>query len=115
MRFRLHHPLEHGGADDIEPGVHVITTQVRNGFISVNPERSLLVPRRRLQMGDRRFGVTGCAPDVFLYVPLVGPSLQVEETCPATGTAIRFVFTHSGIQSVDPPGHRGACTRGDGG
>lgn len=79
-------------------------TQVRNGLITVNPERSLLAPRRRLQIGDRRFGVTGCAPDVFLYAPLVRPSLQMEETCPVTGTPIRLVFTPSGVQSVDPPG-----------
>jgi len=47
--------------------------------------------------------VTGCAPDIFLYAPLVRPSLQVEETCPATGVPIRLVFTPSGVESVDPP------------
>ena len=46
----------------------------------------------------------GCAPDVFLYAPLVRPSLQVEETCPRTGTPIRIVFTPSRVESVDPAG-----------
>lgn len=81
------------------PGV-----RVENGLITVNPERLLLVPRRRLQVGERRFGVTGCAPDVFLYAPLVRPSLQVEEVCSATGTLIRILFTPDGVESVDPAG-----------
>lgn len=75
-------------------------TRVEDGFISVNPERVPLAPRRQLQIGDRRFGLTGCAPDVFLYAPLVRPSLQLEETCPATGTPIRIVFAPSGVESV---------------
>ena len=79
-------------------------TRVENGLITVNPERVLLAPRRRLQVGDRRFGVTGCAPDVLLYAPLVRPSLQVEEICPATGTLIRVVFTPNRVESVDPAG-----------
>ena len=48
--------------------------------------------------------MTGCAPDVFLYAPLVRPSLLLEETCPVTGTPIRVVFTPSGVESVDPAG-----------
>lgn len=79
-------------------------TRVANGLITIDPERVLLAPRRRLQIGDRRFGVTGCAPDVFLFAPLVRPSLQVEEICPATGTAIRIAFTPSGVESVEPDG-----------
>lgn len=79
------------------PGV-----RVDNGLITVKPDRLLLTPRRRLVIGDRRFGVTGCAPDVFLYAPLVRPSLQVEEICPATGTLIRIAFTPNGVDSVDP-------------
>jgi alkylmercury lyase len=78
--------------------------RVEDGLISVKPERVPLAPRRQLQVGDRRFGVTGCAPDVFLYAPLVRPSLRVEETCPATGTPIRIVFTPGGVESVDPAG-----------
>jgi alkylmercury lyase len=78
---------------------------VRDGLITyVNPERAQSSPRRVLQIGDRRFGMTGCAPDVFLYAPLVRPSVQVEETCPATGTPIRLVFTPSGVESADPAG-----------
>jgi alkylmercury lyase len=87
-------------------------TPVEDGFVRVedglityiNRDRSLSAPRRVLQIGDRRFGVTGCAPDVFLYAPLVRPSLQVEETCPATGTPIRVVFTPSGVEHVEPSG-----------
>jgi alkylmercury lyase len=77
-------------------------TQIESGIVTVNPERDSSAPRRLLQIGDRRFGVTGCAPDVFLYAPLVRPSLVLEETCPATGTPIRVVFTPSGVESVDP-------------
>ena len=79
-------------------------TRIENGLITINPERDPLAPRRQLQIGDRRFGVTGCAPDVFLYAPLVRPSLSLEESCPVTGTPIRVVFTPSGVESVDPGG-----------
>ena len=51
-------------------------TRVEDGLITVNPERARAAPRRQLQIGERRFGVTGCAPDVFLYAPLVRPSLS---------------------------------------
>lgn len=77
-------------------------TRVENGLISVDPERAKAVPRRHVRIGHRQFGVTGCAPDVFLYAPLVRPSLQLEETCPTTGTPMRIVFTPSGVESVDP-------------
>ncbi len=79
-------------------------TRVEKGLITVNPELEPLAPRRQLQIGARRFGVTGCAPDVFLYAPLVRPSLVLGETCPVTGTPIRVVFTPSGVESVDPSG-----------
>jgi alkylmercury lyase len=79
--------------------------RVQDGLITFdNPERAQSAPRRVLQIGDRRFGMTGCAPDIFLYAPLVRPSLQVEETCPATGTPIRLVFTPRGVDSADPAG-----------
>jgi alkylmercury lyase len=79
--------------------------RVEDGLITfINRERAQSAPRRQLQIGGRRFGMTGCAPDVFLYAPLVRPSLQVEETCPATGTLIRLMFTPSGVDSVDPAG-----------
>ena len=48
--------------------------------------------------------MTGCAPDVFLDAPLIRPSLQVEETCPATRTPIRLMCTPSGVESADPAG-----------
>jgi alkylmercury lyase len=48
--------------------------------------------------------VTGCGCDICYYAPLVRPSLQVEETCPATGTPIRLVFTPGGVESVAPEG-----------
>ena len=79
-------------------------TRVENGTITVNPEHAKSAPRRQLQIGDRRFGVTGCAPDIFLYAPLLRPSLQVEETCPLTGTPIRLVFTPSRVEHVEPVG-----------
>lgn len=79
-------------------------TQIEDGLITVNPESAASAPRRNLRIGDRRFGVTGCAPDVLLYAPLVRPSLHVEETCPATGAAIRIVFTPSGVERVEPSG-----------
>jgi len=79
-------------------------TRAGDGLITVDPERAKSAARRQVQIGDRRFGVTGCGSDIFLYAPLVRPSLQVEETCPATGTPIRIVFTPSGVESVDPAG-----------
>src|SRR5919201_2622351 len=77
-------------------------TRVEDGVVSVNPERARSAPRRRIQIGDRRFGVTGCAPDIFMYSPLVRTSLVVEETCATTGIPIRIVFAPSRIESVDP-------------
>jgi Alkylmercury lyase len=79
-------------------------TRAGDGLITVNPERAKSAARRHVGIGDRRFGMTGCAPDVFLYAPLVRPSLQVEEACLATGTPIRLVFTPSGVESADPAG-----------
>jgi len=79
-------------------------TRVEDGLITFNPERAPSAPRRQVQVGDRRLGMTGCAPDVILYAPLVRPSLQVEETCPATGTPIRIVFTPSRVEQVEPAG-----------
>lgn len=78
--------------------------RVKDGLITVNPARVLATPRRHVQIGHRRFGVTGCAPDVFLYAPLVRPSLLLEETCTVTGTPIRIVFTPNGVERVDPSG-----------
>lgn len=79
-------------------------TRVEDGLISVAPERARPAPRRRVQIGDRGFGVTGCAGDMFLYAPLVRPSLHVEETCTTTGTAIRIVFTPRHVERIDPDG-----------
>lgn len=79
-------------------------TRVEDGIITVSPGRAKAAPRRVLQIGDRRFGVTGCAPEIFLYAPLVRPSLQVKETCPVTGTPIRLVLTPSRVEHVEPAG-----------
>lgn len=79
-------------------------TRVEDGLITVNPERARAAPRRQLRIGDRRFGVTGCAPDIFLYAPLVRPSLQVAETCSVTGTPVRLVFTPGRVEHVEPAG-----------
>ena len=77
-------------------------TRVEDGLITVNPERAKSAARRQVQIGDRRFGVSGCACDIFWAAPLVRPSLQLEETCPATGTPIRIVFTPRGVEHVEP-------------
>ena len=80
--------------------------RVEDGLITFkvhfDPERPT---RRRLRIGGRRVRTTvGCAPDVFLYAPLLRPSVQVEESCPVTGTPMRLVFTPSGVESADPAG-----------
>jgi len=59
-------------------------TRVEDGLISVDPERAQSATRRHVQVGVRRFGVTGCAPDIFLYAPLARPSLHLEERRTAT-------------------------------
>jgi alkylmercury lyase len=79
-------------------------TRVEDGLITVNPERAKSATRRHVQIGDRRFGVTGCGCDIFFYAPLARPSLQVEDTCPVTGTPIRIVFTPSHVEHVEPAG-----------
>ncbi len=76
--------------------------RVEDGLITFNSGRAPSGPRRWLQIGERRLGMTGCAPDVLLYAPLVRPSLQVEEPCPTTGTPIRLTFTPSRVESVEP-------------
>ena len=79
-------------------------TRAGDGLISVNPGRATSAARRQVRIGDRQLGVTGCGCDIFYYAPLVRPSLQVEETCPATGTLIRLAFTPSRVERVDPAG-----------
>ncbi len=75
-----------------------------DGLITVNPERAKSATRRHVQIGDRRFGVTGYGCDIFFYAPLVRPSPQVEETCPVAGTPIRIVFTPHEVEHVEPAG-----------
>lgn len=77
-------------------------TRVEDGLISVDPERARSDARRYVQVGERRFGVTGCGVDIFQYAPLVRPSLHLEETCTTTGTPIRIVFTPDRVERVDP-------------
>ena len=79
-------------------------TRVEGGLISVDPERAKATPRRQLWIGHRQFGVTGCALDLLYYAPLVRPSLQLEETCPTTGTPIRLEFTSERVVLVEPAG-----------
>ncbi|MGH3302392.1 MAG: organomercurial lyase [Streptosporangiaceae bacterium] len=79
-------------------------TRVQDGLITVDPERAKAAARRHVRVGDRRLGVTGCAFDILYYAPLVHPTLQVEETCPATGPPIRLVFTPSRVERADPSG-----------
>jgi alkylmercury lyase len=77
-------------------------TQVEDGLVSVNPERARTASRRQVQVGDRRFGVTGCAGDIFLYAPLVRPSLLLDEICPVTGRRIRIVFIANRVEHIEP-------------
>lgn len=77
-------------------------TRVEDEKIVVDPERAAIQSRRRVQIGAREFGVSGCAPDIYLYAPLVTPSLQIAEKCGATGEPIRVAFTPDGVESVDP-------------
>jgi hypothetical protein len=45
---------------------------VADGLITVNPERAKSATRRHVQIGDRRFGVTGVTGygcDIFFYAP----------------------------------------------
>ena len=77
-------------------------TEVKNGLILVNPERAKSAPRRQVRVGDRRFSVTGCGDDIFLYAPLVRPSIQLEETCPTTGVPIQIMFTPDCVERVEP-------------
>jgi hypothetical protein len=78
-------------------------TRVEGGLISVNPEHAKSATRRHVQIGDRRFGVTGCGGDIFAYAHLVRPALQVEDTCPVTGTPIRILFTPAVSSMSSPP------------
>lgn len=79
-------------------------TRVENGLITIDPESAATAARRRARIGDRQFGVSGCAADVFLYAPLVRPSIHMEETCPTTGTPIRIEFTPNRVETVHPSG-----------
>jgi len=79
-------------------------TRVEDGLITVNPKRARSATRRHIRIGHRRFAVTGCAGDIFWAAPLIRPSLHLEETCPATGTPIRLVFTPRGVEQVEPAG-----------
>jgi len=91
-------PVTCGSADELQ------LLRIEDGLITFNPARAAAAPRRELEIGDRRVGMVGCAPDVFLYAPLVRPSLQLEETCSVTGAPIRLVFTASRVESVEPAG-----------
>jgi hypothetical protein len=79
-------------------------TRVEDGHITVDPGRAKAAARRQIWIGDRQLGVTGCAPDVLLYAPLVRPSLRLEETCTITGTPIRIEFTPNTVEHVEPTG-----------
>jgi hypothetical protein len=63
-----------------------------------------VVERRQVRVGDRRFGVTGCGGDIFLYAPLVRPSIQLVETCPTTRVPIHIAFTPDRVERVEPSG-----------
>ena len=44
-------------------------TRVEDGLVTVNPERAKSAARRHIQIGNRRFGVTGCACDILWAAP----------------------------------------------
>jgi len=80
-----------------------LARQFEDGLITVNPERAEPAARRQLQIGDRRVGMTGCAPDIFLYARWSARPFRWRK--PARRPApIRIVFTPSGVESVDPAG-----------
>jgi hypothetical protein len=59
-------------------------------------------PRFWLQIGDRRIGAAGCAPDIFGIASALAEPMRAEATCPATGTAITLEFTPDGVRDVSP-------------
>lgn len=60
-------------------------------------------PRFDYQIGDRRIGVAGCAPDIFWTAQEIDQPMSVEATCPVTGTPITVHFTPEGVSDVHPP------------
>lgn len=86
--------------------------RVEDGLITYDPGRTRSAARRWFQVGDRLFGMTGCAPHAFAFAPLVRPSLRVEETCPATGTPVRILFAPDHVERVEPGGAVLALPRG---
>jgi alkylmercury lyase len=59
-------------------------------------------PRFWLQIGERRIGVGGCAPDIFGVASALAEPMRAEATCPVTGIAIVVEFTPDGVRTVQP-------------
>jgi hypothetical protein len=60
--------------------------------------------RRTLYVGDREVPMrSGCAPDLPLFAAVLDVPFRVEDTCAATGAAIRVDFVPDGVERVDPP------------
>lgn len=63
-----------------------------------------LVPtRHRFRLDDRTL-YTWCAWDALVYPPILGRTVEVESTCPATGQTIRLTVATDGVSSVEPTG-----------
>jgi hypothetical protein len=58
---------------------------------------------RRITIGDREFGVEGCAVGLFGFAAVLDVPFRVDDTCAATGVPIRVDFVPEGFEHVDPP------------
>lgn len=72
--------------------------QARVELVSTDPK-----PRYRYRIGDRVIPVGGCAPDAFVAAHVLGRPMEVETSCPSTGTPIRVEFRDDGTVRVEPP------------
>jgi alkylmercury lyase len=59
-------------------------------------------PRYRYRIGDRVIPVGGCAPDAFVAAHVLRRPMQVETSCPTTGTPIRVEFGGDGTVRAEP-------------
>ncbi len=71
--------------------------QARMELVSTDPN-----PRYRYRIGDRVIPVGGCAPDAFVAAHVLRRPMQVETSCPSTGTPIRIEFGNDGTVRAEP-------------
>ena len=72
--------------------------QARVELVSTDPK-----PRYRYRIGDRVIPFGGCGPDAFVAAHALGRPMEVESTCPSTGTPIRVEFRDDGTVRAEPP------------